>query len=27
VTWVALALVLAAGPADWALPGVRVHVL
>jgi hypothetical protein len=26
VTWVALALVLAAGPADWALPGVRVHV-
>jgi hypothetical protein len=26
VTWLALAVVLAAGPTDWALPGVRVHV-
>ena len=26
VTWALLALVLAAGPAEWALPGVRVHV-
>jgi hypothetical protein len=26
VTWVALAVVLTAGPTDWALPGLRVHV-
>jgi len=26
VSWVALALLLSAAPADWALPGVRVHV-
>jgi hypothetical protein len=26
MTWVALAVVLAAGPTDWALPGLRVHV-
>ena len=26
MSWAALALVLAVGPADWPLPGVRVHV-
>jgi len=26
VSWIALVLVLAAGPTEWALPGVRVHV-
>jgi hypothetical protein len=26
VSWIALALVLAAGPAEWALPGVHLHV-
>ena len=26
MSWIALALVLAGGPVDWALPGVRVHV-
>ena len=26
MSWVTLALVLAAGPPDWALPGFRVHV-
>lgn len=26
MSWLALALVLAGGPADWALPGVRVNV-
>jgi hypothetical protein len=26
VSWLALALVLSAGPSEWALPGVRVHV-
>ena len=27
MSWAALALVLAAGPTDWALPGFRVHVV
>ena len=26
MSWIALVLVLAAGPTEWALPGVRVHV-
>jgi len=26
VSWLALALVLAVGPTEWALPGVRIHV-
>ena len=26
MSWLALALVLAVGPTEWALPGVRIHV-